>query len=73
MNCLLGRGITTYCAGKKVCTDNCLAVKRLELAKLALTGVMEVRLNYHSTHLNVKKLDKDLQDEWEVLYKKIDA
>jgi len=39
---------------------------------LALTGVMEVRLNYHSKHINVKKLDKDLQEEWEALYKKID-
>ena len=34
---------------------------------LAITGVMEVRLNYNSKHLNVKKLDRDLQKEWERL------
>lgn len=32
---------------------------------LALTGVMEVRLNYHANHINVKKLDADLQKEWD--------
>jgi hypothetical protein len=35
---------------------------------LAITGVMEMRLNYNKTHLNVKKLDEDLQKDWERLY-----
>jgi hypothetical protein len=35
---------------------------------LAISGVMEMRLNYNKTHLNVKKLDKDLQEEWNRLY-----
>lgn len=31
---------------------------------LAISGVMEVRLNYNCNHIDIDKLNDDLQDEW---------
>jgi hypothetical protein len=36
--------------------------------RLTISGIMELRLNYDTKHLNVKKLDKDLESEWNRLY-----
>lgn len=70
--CLVDFGDAAICSGGVNSLDfllhlNFVAWKNFAV-NLAISGVMEMRLNYSATHLNVKKLDSDLKDEWERLY-----
>lgn len=49
---------------------NFIAWKKFAV-NLAITGLMELRLNYKINHIDIKKLDKDLEKEWNKLYVEI--
>lgn len=74
--CLVDLGDAVIRSGGQIASMNFLlhinimAWKKLAV-NLALTGIMEIRLNYNTKHINVNKLDKDLQDEWDLLYKQM--